>query len=387
VGTWVCRKEARVPIQAHRLCGFGRARIDVLGAVLVVALIAVAASAAGARTGPASDASIAQQFSLDHFLCYTVDPGSFRPRRVRVADQFGRRSPGLLRIELLCTPVSKNRGVVRNPRAHLVCYRENRQASRNRGVIVTNQLGRFRGTVRAPVRLCLPSGKRPGATVPPPARGLDHYACYALATTTQPRPRRFALRDQFGSMTVAVGRNATLCAPASKNASRVLNRRDHLTCVTIAAPEFRPLRVSYTNQFVRGDLLTVIRPVLLCVPTLKRVVVVRPDLTVTISAPPIVSCPGGGGTCTTTVSFTISNPSATAVSAPFQVLVEADPGQSKTISVAGLAAGASQSFAEVLGPGGNCFDPDCTVRVTVDSGNAIAESNETNNVATTTNIG
>lgn len=350
-------------------------------------MTAGAASAAGAGQGPASEARFAQQFALDHFLCYTVDPGVFRQRRVRLADQFGRRAPTLLRVELLCTPVSKNRGVVRNPRAHLVCYRESKQAGRNRGVIVSNQLGRFRGTVRAPLRLCLPSGKVIGAAVPPPARGLDHYACYALATTTQPRPRRFALRDQFGSKTVVVRRNSTLCAPASKNGSRVLNRRDHLTCVTIEAPQSQPVRVSFTNQFVRGEQLTVIRPVLLCLPTMKRVVVVRPDLTVALTAPPNVSCPGGGGTCTTTVSYTVSNPSATAVSTPFQVLVEADPGQSKPRTVLSLAAGASQSFTDVLGPGGNCFDPDCTIRVTVDSTNVIVESNETNNVATSTSIG
>jgi subtilase family serine protease len=66
---------------------------------------------------------------------------------------------------------------------------------------------------------------------------------------------------------------------------------------------------------------------------------------------------------------------------------QADPGQLKTIGVGALAGGASQSFGEQLGPNGNCYDPDCTVRVTVDSTNAIQESNETNNVATRTDPG
>ena len=359
-----------------------------LGTLVALALLALAASAAGAGARPGGSTAGAQQFRLDHFLCYTVDPGgAFKSRRVRIADQFGRRTATLVAVELLCNPVRKNAGRVLNPRAHLVCYRQAAQTSRSRRVTLTNQLGRFRGTVLRPQRLCLPSGKSPQDPVPPPARGLDHYACYGLRTTPQPRPRRFALVDQFGRMAATTRASHSLCAPASKNGGRVLNRRDHLTCVTLAAADFRPVRVAYTNQFGRGERLVAVRPVLLCVPTQKRIVA-PPDLTVDI--PPVaipVSCPGGVGTCVTTVNFTITNLSATAVTSPFQVLIEADPGQSKTITVPGLAGGASQTFSELLGPAGNCYDPDCTVRVTVDSGNAIAESNETNNVATHTALG
>jgi subtilase family serine protease len=62
-------------------------------------------------------------------------------------------------------------------------------------------------------------------------------------------------------------------------------------------------------------------------------------------------------------------------------------GPSKTITVSGLAGGESASFSQALPPDGNCFDPDCTVKVTVDSGNAVVESNEANNVATATLLG
>jgi len=113
-----------------------------------------------------------------------------------------------------------------------------------------------------------------------------------------------------------------------------------------------------------------------------------PDLTVALASTPTpVSCPGGPGTCITTVNFTITNTSSTAVATPFQILIESDPAQTKTITVAALAAGVSQSFSEQLGPDGNCYDPDCTVRVTVDSGTAITESNEANNVASRRDIG
>ncbi|MFQ5932754.1 MAG: hypothetical protein ACE5MM_10125 [Nitrospiraceae bacterium] len=40
-----------------------------------------------------------------------------------------------------------------------------------------------------------------------------------------------------------------------------------------------------------------------------------------------------------------------------------------------------------LGPGGNCFDPDCTVQVTVDVNDDVEESDETNNSAARTDIG
>ena len=100
-----------------------------------------------------------------------------------------------------------------------------------------------------------------------------------------------------------------------------------------------------------------------------------------------VSCPGGAGTCVTTVNFTVTNASSTAIATAFDVLVQADPGVSKTITISGLAAGASSTLSQALGPDGNCFDPDCTVKVTVDSGNVVVESNEANNVATATSIG
>ena len=113
-----------------------------------------------------------------------------------------------------------------------------------------------------------------------------------------------------------------------------------------------------------------------------------PDLTVSIpNTRTQVSCPGGGGTCITTRTFTLTNTSSVNVTTSFDVLVEADPAQTKTVTVPGLAAGASLPLTEQLGPDGNCYDGDCTVSVTVDSGNAVGESNEANNTATRTDPG
>jgi subtilase family serine protease len=75
---------------------------------------------------------------------------------------------------------------------------------------------------------------------------------------------------------------------------------------------------------------------------------------------------------------------------PFNVRVALDPAQSVIVDVpvaAGLAAGGAQTLTVTTPPGGNCFDPDCTITATADSGNAVAESNEGNNQRSETTPG
>lgn len=115
-------------------------------------------------------------------------------------------------------------------------------------------------------------------------------------------------------------------------------------------------------------------------PKIAQVVLQDPDLTVTITNGP---APGGDSIV---FDFVITNNSTTDVTSSFEVLMEANGVPSKTITVNGLASGASQSFSETLGLG-SCFTPDCTVVVTVDSNNDITESDETNNVDAQTTIG
>ena len=104
------------------------------------------------------------------------------------------------------------------------------------------------------------------------------------------------------------------------------------------------------------------------------------DLVVQSIASSTVDCPTGGGSCVTTVTFTITNTGA-GNAGSFNVKITLDPSQSIIVNqaVAGLAAGASQTFTIMSPPGGNCFDSDCKVCITVDSGNSVVESSETNN--------
>ena len=114
----------------------------------------------------------------------------------------------------------------------------------------------------------------------------------------------------------------------------------------------------------------------------------KPDLVVKDIGQPQVSCPGGGGTCVTTVEVTVANIGAAAAGA-FNTRVTLDPGQTVAVDhpLPGLAAGASQSFTITTLRGGNCFDPDCTVCATADDKAQVDESDETNNQLCETTLG
>jgi hypothetical protein len=358
-----------------------------LGAALGVTLVAVL----GAQASRDATRSGELSFRLNHFLCYGVDPGSaFKPRTIALVDQFGRSKAVVSQLTTLCAPVRKNGSTVRNARAHLVCYPIKRKpAFRSRKVVITNQFEKgTRLVVVRPVQLCVPSGKAllPGPS-PQPVKGLDHYQCYVVKPARKLRERRVSLLGQFGKSRPTVVRMVSLCAPVRKNTVPVSNKRDHLVCYQLRSEQaFRVRHVGIVNQFGKGD-LTVVSPQTLCLPSLKRLNEL-PDLTVSIpNTRTQVSCPGGGGTCITTRDFTVTNASSVNVPAPFTVLIQADPGQKTTLTVPSLAAGASVPLTATLGPDNNCYDPDCTVSVTVDSGSAVAEANETNNTATRTDPG
>ena len=105
------------------------------------------------------------------------------------------------------------------------------------------------------------------------------------------------------------------------------------------------------------------------------------DLTVRSIGRPRVDCPGGAGTCTTAVEIDLANVGS-ADAGPFDVRVVLDPAASVVVDQTvpgGLGAGAGMSLPLVTPPGGGCFDPDCTICVTVDSQDEVRECDETDN--------
>ncbi len=114
----------------------------------------------------------------------------------------------------------------------------------------------------------------------------------------------------------------------------------------------------------------------------------RPDLVVSAIGAPDVSCPTGGGSCVTKVDVTVANIGG-AAAGPFKLRVVLDPAGAVVViaNSPGLGAGASQTFSIVTPPGGNCYDPDCTICATADSAAEVGESDETNNQKCTSSIG
>ena len=137
-----------------------------------------------------------------------------------------------------------------------------------------------------------------------------------------------------------------------------------------------------------GLILSLVIIVIGCTPTPPTP---KADLIILSLDPPDVNCGLVGPTvlCTNSATFTIANVGA-ADAGPFKVLIQGDPGlaQTKVIPVTGLAAGSTKTFTAVALPaGGNCYDPDCTMCITVDSLNEIIESDEGNNNYCETTIG
>jgi hypothetical protein len=365
-------------------CGPRDSRLG-LPVLLAFALATALAGAAGGATSAPRHRALT--FKLEHFLCYSIRPGGhFQPRVVKVLDQFKpARKTTVLGPELLCNWASKNGSQVFDKHRHLLCYTTRSAPSfATRQVVVTNQFKNVRLAVVRPNALCLPTGKSLGAR-PVLPKTLDHFQCYPVKPITTTKPRRVGVVDEFGKGKYAVRRPVRLCNPASKNGSRIRDARDHLLCYEVdPLQSSRPHTVLVRNQFGLSKLATVTAK-LLCLPSLKRLVPPRrPDLTPKIDQASLaVTCTAGPGTCTTKFAFTVTNAGA-AASGAFDVLATADPGQTQTLSVAGLGAGASTTLSASFGPAGNCFDPDCTVAVTADSGNVVTESNESNNTDTFT---
>jgi hypothetical protein len=254
-------------------CGSQDSRIGLPVVLALVLAVALAGAAGSARSASHRHVLV---FNLEHYLCYSIKPsGSFKPRVVKVVDQFKRaRKTTAVAPELLCNWASKNGSRVIDKRRHLLCYTtRSAEPFPTRKVVVVNQFKSVTLFVVKPNALCLPTGKSltPG-TRPALPRTLDHFQCYPVKPATTTPSHRVGVVDEFGRGKYAVGRPVRLCNPASKNGSRIRDPRDHLLCYTV--DPLQPSQahtVVVANQF-GGSKLATVTAKLLCLPSLKRLV-------------------------------------------------------------------------------------------------------------------
>jgi hypothetical protein len=104
----------------------------------------------------------------------------------------------------------------------------------------------------------------------PPGVNPDHYLCYRVSQQKPIKPVAVKLADQFGNFGTKIGNALFLCAPVSKNGAEVKDKVTHLTCYSVSAKNAGKT-VQVTNQF-GTQVLTVGGSVVLCVPSLKKVI-------------------------------------------------------------------------------------------------------------------
>jgi hypothetical protein len=95
---------------------------------------------------------------LDHFACYSGKFPRLSPRPVALVDQFKTEDTEVSKPLLLCNPVSKDGGPIRNPLDHLVFYKLKPEKER-RTVQFANQFHGGSADVRKSAMLGVPTGK------------------------------------------------------------------------------------------------------------------------------------------------------------------------------------------------------------------------------------
>ena len=130
---------------------------------------AAAASVAAAASPevPIIDKAAAVSPYANHYKCYPVRESSgFRPRTVKLRDQFGDVKASVLAPRYLCNPVRKTTedGSVYEPplpESHLVCYEIRESDPTPRWEVLTeDQFGELKLVGDAAELLCLPAAKR-----------------------------------------------------------------------------------------------------------------------------------------------------------------------------------------------------------------------------------
>jgi hypothetical protein len=111
----------------------------------------------------------------------------------------------------------------------------------------------------------------------------------------------------------------------------------------------------------------------------------KPDLNVNLD-PSGVSSQCDSGVCHISADFTVRDLTTVPVRKPFSVLVQAGR-SSRSETLDAIAGNAKVPLHVDLPVGGNCFNPDCTIQITVDPKHRISEVDEANNQDSVTLIG
>jgi len=251
-----------------------RANRSLRAAIFLGALAAVAIAVASGQ-GTIGAPTPFGPLPLDHFACYSATFSNFKPRPVRLENQFGKATARVLRPIRICAPAQKNAEPMRNRIAHLTCYAltgVQGPEQQSRTVTLTNQFGVLRAKVLVvpPESLCLPASKRLGTLAPPSAvpKNLDHFVCYRIDPSGPFERRNAKVHDQFGSFTDAILAPKTLCVPTRKNDSKLIQPRVHLVCYSVKSGA-RGRAALLRDQFGILKSTPSVRN-LLCVPSLKR---------------------------------------------------------------------------------------------------------------------
>jgi hypothetical protein len=158
------------------------------------------------------------------FACYPAQFGSFRPRKLRLADGFGAQLALEVTFpESVCAPAPGR------PARYLACYRTRLTSATvtsgvTRGV---DEFGRISARVTSKgLTVCLPAA-RVDRLPTLRAHGLDPYTCYRT-TRTAPLGRSVSVVDDFGRGADTARERIALCTPAG-----TIDRNHLLSCSTL----------------------------------------------------------------------------------------------------------------------------------------------------------
>ena len=214
----------------------------------------------------------AKELKLDYFQIYDVAnrqaignvllQGQFDARPMKMA---------LALLDFFANPVAKNAEPIYDKNAHLTWYRGVQPPEPMRAVILENQFGKFEIRTGTGYGLLVPTQKVESDSVFP--KMLDHYKVYRLVDVGKVPNVTLKLRDQFGASEARLGLPLYFAVTVRKRHDTkeypIQNQRAHLLIFGITSRNVEE-KVTLRNQFARGASVTIVRSVLLAVPSIKN---------------------------------------------------------------------------------------------------------------------